>query len=596
MKIPATAEGVPAIQAMIAEGRSINVTLIFSLARYDAGHRGVPVRARDVRRAAAATRRRVHSVASFFVSRVDTEVDRRLEAIGTDEALALRGQAAVAQAKLAYRLFRERFSGARWQRLAALGAHLQRPLWASTSTKNPAYPDTLYVDELIGPDTVNTLPEVTIAAFDDHGTLARTIDTGVDEAAEVMRRLAAVGIDMDDVGLTLEDQGVAGFHTSFQQVLAALRAKARQLSAAEMDWAGWALFGLVATTTLTAVMITAQLAGLTRLDLPLVLGTLVTADPDRARVAGFFIHLAAGQGFALGYAADVRPAGPRHLVARGAARLAPRRRRADGAAAAAAGRPPADGVAPGRPGQHRRAGTARACSPSTTASRPRRSRSSPTWSTASSSACSCRPADCAGLDDARRRQRHPPPPPIADYGLIGDTRTAALVSGDGAIDWLCVPRFDGEPLFGRLVGGPPAGTFRVGPAGAGHARRAALPAAHCHAGDDLGGRRRPAHPHRGDGGRGRRAAATRDAAGAAPVGRGRDRSTQSSSSTPASGSSTADPGSATTGGPWSASGGRSRSPSPAHPSSPSNRAGAPRSPSCRVVRSPSCWPWPTVNR
>ena len=168
----------------------------------------------------------MHSVASFFVSRVDTEVDRRLETAGTDEALALRGQAAIAQAKLAYRLFRERFSGARWQRLAALGAHRQRPLWASTSTKNPAYPDTLYVDELIGPDTVNTLPEATIAAFDDHGTLARTIDTGVDEAAEVMRRLAAVGIDMDDVGLTLEDQGVAGFHTSYQQVLAALAAKA----------------------------------------------------------------------------------------------------------------------------------------------------------------------------------------------------------------------------------------------------------------------------------------------------------------------------------------------------------------------------------
>ena len=124
---------------------------------------------------------------------------------------------------------REQFSGERWQRLAGLGAHRQRPLWASTSTKDPAYPDTLYVDELIGPDTVNTLPEVTIAAFADHGTLARTIDTGVDEAAEVSR-LVAVGIDMDDVGLTLEDRGVVGFHTSYQQVLAALAAKAHQLS------------------------------------------------------------------------------------------------------------------------------------------------------------------------------------------------------------------------------------------------------------------------------------------------------------------------------------------------------------------------------
>ncbi len=172
----------------------------------------------------------MHSVASFFVSRVDTEVDRRLETAGTDEALAVRGQAAIAQAKLAYRLFREQFSGERWQRLAGLGAHRQRPLWASTSTKDPAYPDTRYLDELIGPDTVNTLPEVTMAAFADHGTLARTIDTGVDEAAEVMRRLVAVGIDMDDVGLTLEDRGVAGFHTSYQQVLAALAAKAHHLS------------------------------------------------------------------------------------------------------------------------------------------------------------------------------------------------------------------------------------------------------------------------------------------------------------------------------------------------------------------------------
>ena len=229
MKIPATAEGVPAVQTMIAEGRSINITLIFSLARYRqiiesylSGLESFTERGGDPSS--------VHSVASFFVSRVDTEVDRRLETAGTDEALALRGQAAIAQARLAYRLFREQFSGQRWQRLAGLGAHDRGPLRASTSTKNPAYPDTRYVDELIGPDTVNTLPEVTIAAFADHGTLARTIDTGVDEAAEVMRRLAAVGVNMDDVGLTLEDQGVAGFHTSYQQVLAALAAKARHLS------------------------------------------------------------------------------------------------------------------------------------------------------------------------------------------------------------------------------------------------------------------------------------------------------------------------------------------------------------------------------
>jgi transaldolase len=229
VKIPATAEGVPAVRTMIAEGRSTNITLIFSLARYgeiiDAYLSGLESLVEQ-----GGDPSSVHSVASFFVSRVDTEVDRRLEAVGTDEALALRGAAAIAQAKLAYRLFQERFTGERWQHLAALGAHPQRPLWASTSTKNPAYPDTRYVDELIGPDTVNTLPETTIAAFTDHGTLARTIDKGVEGAAEAMRRLAAVGIDMDDVGSALEDRGIVGFHTSYQEVLAALAAKADQLS------------------------------------------------------------------------------------------------------------------------------------------------------------------------------------------------------------------------------------------------------------------------------------------------------------------------------------------------------------------------------
>jgi transaldolase len=229
VKIPATAEGVPAIQAMTAEGRSINVTLIFSLARYaeviEAYLAGLETLARRGGDLAP-----VHSVASFFVSRVDTEVDRRLEAVGGEEALALRGRAAVAQAKLAYRLFRDRFTGERWERLAAQGAHPQRPLWASTSTKNPAYPDTLYVDGLIGPDTVNTLPEPTIAAFEDHGAVARTIDRGVDDAAATMRALAKVGVDMDDVGRVLEDQGVAAFHESFVHVLDALQDKPRQLA------------------------------------------------------------------------------------------------------------------------------------------------------------------------------------------------------------------------------------------------------------------------------------------------------------------------------------------------------------------------------
>ncbi len=230
VKIPATAEGIPAVQAMTAEGCSINITLIFSLSRYrqviDAYRVGLNEYAR-----AGGDISGVHSVASFFVSRVDSEVDRRLESISTPEALALRGFAAVAQAKLAYQLFRDQLADQRWIELAALGANLQRPLWASTSTKNPAYPDTRYVDSLIGPNTVNTLPEATIDTFEDHGTVARTIDKDVDDAAAVLDRLAYVGVDMDDVGRTLEDEGVASFHDSFTHVLDTLTAKARQLAA-----------------------------------------------------------------------------------------------------------------------------------------------------------------------------------------------------------------------------------------------------------------------------------------------------------------------------------------------------------------------------
>jgi len=229
VKIPATPEGVPAIRAMIAEGRSINVTLIFSLPRYAevieaylSGLEGFAELGGDPSR--------VHSVASFFVSRVDTEVDRLLEALSTDEARFVKGHAAIAQAKLAYQLFSASFSGPRWETLSALGAHVQRPLWASTSTKDPSYPDTLYVDNLIGPDTVNTLPETTIAALEDHGTLLRTIDTGIAQARQVMERLRAVGIDMDDVGLILEERGVASFHESFAGVLEALDAKAQRLA------------------------------------------------------------------------------------------------------------------------------------------------------------------------------------------------------------------------------------------------------------------------------------------------------------------------------------------------------------------------------
>jgi transaldolase len=179
----------------------------------------------------------VASVASFFISRVDTEVDRRIEAAASGAAdgaalLALRGQAAVAQARLAYQLFTERFSGARWEALAAKGAKVQRPLWASTSTKNPDYPDLAYVDTLIGPDTVNTMPDGTVADFLDHGTVSRTVDTGVEEARALIADLAAAGIDMEDVARTLESEGVASFAKSFDELVQSLTDKANALNGA----------------------------------------------------------------------------------------------------------------------------------------------------------------------------------------------------------------------------------------------------------------------------------------------------------------------------------------------------------------------------
>jgi transaldolase len=226
VKIPATREGIPAIQRMVAEGRNINITLIFSLERYgeviEAYLTGLEECEGDLSC--------VSSVASFFVSRVDTEVDRRLEAVGTDEALGLRGKAAVAQAKLAYQLFRERFSGERWDALVARGARVQRPLWASTSTKNKDYPDLLYVDTLIGPDTVNTMPDATVDAFIDHGIVERTVDDGTDEARRVLDRLEAVGVSMEDVGNTLEEEGVAAFVKSYDELLQALQDKANGLT------------------------------------------------------------------------------------------------------------------------------------------------------------------------------------------------------------------------------------------------------------------------------------------------------------------------------------------------------------------------------
>ncbi len=230
VKIPGTAEGLAPIEQMIAEGRCINVTLIFSLDRYskviEAYLTGLERLARDP----GADLSKVASVASFFISRVDSEVDARLDSIGSDEALALRGKAAVAQGKLAYQLFLEAFSGPRWQALADRGAHVQRPLWASTSTKNAAYPDTLYVDELIGPQTVNTLPEATLDAFANHGTIARRVDADVDDARAVWQSLADVGVDMDDVATQLEVEGVASFAKAFDELIAALESKGAELT------------------------------------------------------------------------------------------------------------------------------------------------------------------------------------------------------------------------------------------------------------------------------------------------------------------------------------------------------------------------------
>ncbi|GAA4097373.1 transaldolase [Nocardioides kongjuensis] len=225
IKIPATVEGLPAITATIAAGISVNVTLIFSVERYravmDAYLAGL-----EQAQAAGIDLGTIQSVASFFVSRVDTEIDARLEKIGTDEALALRGQAAVANARLAYAAFEEVIASPRWQALAAAGAHPQRPLWASTGVKNPAYSDTLYVTDLVVADTVNTMPEKTLQAFADHGEVTGDQVTGrAAEAQGVFDSLAAVGVDLDDVFLVLETEGVDKFKVSWTELVATVEAQ-----------------------------------------------------------------------------------------------------------------------------------------------------------------------------------------------------------------------------------------------------------------------------------------------------------------------------------------------------------------------------------
>ena len=219
IKIPATKPGLPAITAAIAEGISVNVTLIFSLDRY----RGVIDAYLSGLEQAAANGHdlsKIHSVASFFVSRVDTEVDKRLDAIGSDEARDLKSQAAIANARLAYAVFEEDFSGDRWDALAAKGANRQRPLWASTGVKDPNLPDTLYVTELVVDDTVNTMPEKTMQAFADHGEVEGDKVTGTaGQAQSVMDRLAALGIEYDDVVQVLEDEGVEKFDKSWSELV-----------------------------------------------------------------------------------------------------------------------------------------------------------------------------------------------------------------------------------------------------------------------------------------------------------------------------------------------------------------------------------------
>jgi len=231
VKIPATRPGLAAIEDVIAKGHSINVTLIFSLRRYaevaESYTRGIE---RLV--AEGGDPSTVASVASFFVSRIDTEADRRLQESTDPAAKDLQGKLAIANARLAYRHYQEAFSGPRWEYLAGKGATPQRVLWASTSTKNPAYLDTLYVEELIGPDTVNTMPEDTIKAYQDHGDPQPRLESGVEDAQELLAQLERAGVDYDDVTSTLEREGVEKFSESFEELMQSLSAKRESLAPA----------------------------------------------------------------------------------------------------------------------------------------------------------------------------------------------------------------------------------------------------------------------------------------------------------------------------------------------------------------------------
>jgi transaldolase len=234
VKVPGTVEGAKAVRTLTANGVNVNITLLFAIEAYErvieaymAGLEDRLEQGKDIRS--------IHSVASFFVSRVDTETDKRLDAAikgGAKDQPALeslKGKAAIANAKLAYRLFQNSVSSNRWKALAAKGATVQRPLWASTSTKNPAYRDVMYVEELIGPDTVNTMPPQTITAFLDHGVVKRTVDADVDQAQQTINTLAQHGILMRDVTDKLLADGVASFQKSFDELIAGLQKKTKAL-------------------------------------------------------------------------------------------------------------------------------------------------------------------------------------------------------------------------------------------------------------------------------------------------------------------------------------------------------------------------------
>ena len=229
IKVPGTEAGVTAFEELTAAGVPVNVTLLFAVPRYEEVAEAY-IRGLERRHEQGGDLSRVASVASFFVSRVDSAIDKQLEEKNRSD---LAGKAAIANARLAYASFQRIFSGERWERLAAAGARVQRPLWASTSTKNPAYPDTLYVDELIGPDTVNTLPDATLAAARDHATVARTVDRGVDEARELIAALKDAGVDVDHVvEVQLVEEGVASFAKSYDSMIASIAEKARAVTAA----------------------------------------------------------------------------------------------------------------------------------------------------------------------------------------------------------------------------------------------------------------------------------------------------------------------------------------------------------------------------